>query len=446
METKLKARELQAEQYYLAFSAKSKMLSSNANRGVFVRVKLVEGPDVTVEVLHSGRVMVIKNLDSREDAWMYSPSQEKVKVVFNQKEPNQIWPKFTQKMIDNGWTKRELTISLGDVELSEREGYEGTPFLYHEYEEEKHIMTRLGWLQPVEAPVWRVPRAERMGLGAVEIPLPPKHEGALVSEEFLTNLRPFMEDFKTWAQRGTCGYFFFDDKMERKEDHKNQPCHASVGRVQGKWSYIVTNHRKGDGITDDMEASYITYLTEYSPYKDIFLVKDVEYIRENGYVLSLDTGAEFLASALFATRQIWEHPWVVIGGFNLYKARLNPKAAFLFGVATSVQGGGKCTFTSGSLGHCHIGISSMSDACIKNYLLGTPEKPGENFKKVNTYAYKVNKIWSSSEGSASSPYKALAKISPKGARGITVAEPYAVICDKAADVIEEWLDKEGVIL
>ena len=100
---KTKQRDLVVGQFYLAYSAQSKMLSSNGTNGIIVQYVGEKNGNPEVKVWRSTgttRNMSIVRLDERKDAFMIEFTEEVMKeLVFNiGQEGDFKWPKYTERM------------------------------------------------------------------------------------------------------------------------------------------------------------------------------------------------------------------------------------------------------------------------------------------------------------------------------------------------------------
>lgn len=432
--------------HYVAYSNKSKKLSSNGLAGVFVKVVSVTDTDVKVEVLSHKYTMDIKNISTREDAWIYEPNIDKFKVKVIQKVKSDDYPKFTDKMIEAGWGGKQLEIDISSIRLSHKEGNDGHSII-SVTEDDKRATLRVGWIAPVEPPEWRIPRAERMGVGAVEIKLPPKPVSA-EEQEVLTSLSAHINKLVKGANKNSCCAFsVINDENKEIFYGSSEPCHASLSRPEQegapKW-VLSTHQRVGENITDVIRDAYISYLTNYSMFKDAFYIKDTEWIIANCYVMRTDVSANLLAGALMATRQIWEHHSHMVGWYRLMEQGIPADLAFMFGSLTSVSDGGKkAKFSDLGGSHCQFHIGLMSDECIKNAFNHNPTNVKRGLYKDSPYYEGVNAMWSKNFGNTHSALTPLRSIKVGGG-GWDSAIPIDDAMEQAADIIEDWMKRNAL--
>lgn len=450
---KLTASKLVVDNVYVAYSSKSKKLSTNGNKGVFVKVKQVKGQDVSVEILgKSGNNVVIRNVDEREDAFIYDPSSAPIPVVVKCEDFNE-WPKFTQRMIDQRLNGTEFVFNADELYVNTREGVgEGVTLIRHDAGSINPLTGdtvrdnyRINWIVPKEAPEWRVPRAQRMGIGAVQIPLPPKpvEQG---HKEVIEKLQPLLIDMKDGHKDGNNISHFSIKDFKAKDRVRNYVCHAglrSKDHAEGV-DYLITlgvnpsvggSYCNGLPSTDGAVDWYITYLTSYSPFASLFLSKDVEQIKETGYVIDASFGGNLVACACYATRMLWETPQRIEGMYALYLAGMAPDVAFIFGGQTSIFAKGKMKMGYTSSGHSHFQNDRASDDCYENFLNHEAYRQGKPYSKGG-HNSSTDDMWSKNYGERSPIYEKLYKL--KGT-GYDSSLPVDDFIEQASDIIDEWL-------
>ena len=446
--TKLKTDGLEVGALYIAYSARSKMLSSNGPCGVFVKVLDVNAQGVSVDIIGTGKTMVLKNLDTRQDAWMYSPFDVEMEV--NVKPVNGQWPQLSERMVKEGWNNKKIPFISTELYENKNDAVGDLTYLLRHRDENQVINNiRLNWVSPSLPPEWRIPRAQRMGIGAVEIKLPPKpvaeqHKGVI--EGFAKQLDKLCKGHKS----GCVSYMMVDN--EGKEAwHLNEACHYDLKRENnyGKRKYVLsTGHLVDPMVTADAHYLWIVYLTSYSPYADAFITKDPEFIIKWGYVMDCNVPKRILAGALMATRQVWEHPERAMGFLEIYKQGINIDAAFIFGGWCNAYCEAGMKLSLGTTGHSHDEPNSMSDQCIANFIHHSPQQAGKLYCDDIYYSEGdgVNGMWSTSYGTACSIREKLKGIIRKGtsAWDKKALVPVIECAERAADIIDEWLVKKGI--
>jgi hypothetical protein len=457
---RLNIKQLEIGGNYLAYSAKNKMLSSP--NGTLVKVAEVSGTGIKVQVLGipDAPLTAIARLDSRQDAWVYDPAGCDVVMKMADFDETQ-WPFWTPRLEASGWKQREFILDVSRFYLNTREGAGNGVTLYRMEETQINEKTGrpyvtnfpLNWLTPVNPPEWRVPRAERMGLGAVELPLPPKPVKP-EHEEAVKNLMPFLKKID-----GVCtenvNHIRVDADFKHYDRRVNQACHRAIQEEPGfqakyvctmGWNSGSSSWVKGRPCDEALEL-YITYLTSYSPYAEAFLTKDVKFILEHGYVIDGDAPNRIVAGACFATRQVWERPGRAEAFLELYKAGVPLDAAFMFGSQCSVFKGGKMKFGLTSSDHNHFQNGRVSDKCMVNFLKHKPEFPGDAYTQ-DVYASSgpggVDGMWSKAYGKTSLIHKKLLDIKRSNGTPMDNALSVAEAVEQAADFIDEWLDKHDL--
>lgn len=460
---RLSVKNLVVGGIYLAYSSKSKKLSSPV--GTLVEVVEVSGASVKLNVLGKTEAehAAIRNLDSRQDAWIYDPSGVEIEMQLCPDFDKGQWPRWTPRLEASEWATKKFLLDISKIYKVEREG-EGQGVSLIRMEEtdinpktERPYVTNfpLNWLQPVNPPEWRIPRAERMGLGAVELPLPPKPVKP-EHEEALKNLMPFLEKMVSSHEKENTSFIKVGADFKESEEHFNQVCHRNI-QTNAAFvpDYICTlglnTTTKGGWCkgrpNDEALVLWITYLTCYSPYADVFITKDPQFIIKYGYVIDTNFPNRLVAGACYATRQAWETPWRADAFAELYKSNIPLDAAFVFASQCSLFKGGKIKFSMGSSGHNHFQNAQASDKCIINFITHKPERAGTSYRKsVNASggAGGVDGMWSKHYGSPSEIYKKLADIKNPKAPPHDNALQVDVALEIAADLIDDWMGKHGL--
>lgn len=441
---KLTVAGLEVGKVCVAYSAKSKMLSSNGKNGVFVLIEEIKGKDVKVKILGLDKSMVIKNVDGRQDAWIYSPD-DTLKIKIKGAVGDKKGVTFTQRVFDL-YHDKERNFDMNAVYKHERDDeHKGKIFYRFRGEDEKFSTLHFGWVFPVVEPEWRVPRAQRMGIGAVEIKLPPKPVGA-EEEELLTKLSAAIKEFnKNKQPLRVASFIGLDDKGKIIGKEYSGPCHAALDCWNGV-HYILSCHpeqRTEGTVSDNVVVDYINFLTNYSNFKDAFLIKDADWILKNCYILTGEVSAQLVAGACMATRQIQEHPQVVLAWHGLMKQGIDANMAFIFGCSATIDNKGGMLFNASNYGHIQFAHRSMSDDNIINYLDGKiviqndlPYKSKSNYRGVD-------RMWGELKDS-SSIWDRLNNVGGKGTGWQRKYLPIEDACEQAADVIEAWMKENGV--
>lgn len=457
---KLTNARLEVDQIIVAHNPKSKIL--NATKGLFCKVISKAEKSVKVQVL--GTKTEIRFSTETEGAWAYDPSSADTNVVVNCSDFN-AWPRFTPRMQAEGWQGKAFKWDSGELHLDrdERSQGFGLTLLRHKGDtidpDTQQPYTNnflMSSIFPAELPEWRVPRAERMGIGAVELPLPPKPV-SVEHQEVIDKLTPKLNALRE-NHRSNVSFARYNDTLTKESVSAGQACHADLQRecsVKNP-AYVATiglndaadDHGWRKGVaSDEATKLWITYLTGYSPYADAFLTKDPEYILKYGYVLTTDVPNCLLVGACFATRQLWERPQRCEGFLELYKAGIPLDAAFVFGCQTSEYKDGRMKMAEAGSGHSHLKHSGLSDTCLLNFIDHTPGRAGkktyrESYNASGSNDYGVDGMWSKDFDTASPMYKKLSDIKENGGYGKSL--PVDEVVERACDIIDDWLKKNEV--
>lgn len=457
---KLTNARLEVDQIIVAHNPKSKVL--NEPNGLFCKVISKAEKSVKVQVL--GTKTELRFSTETEGAWAYDPSSADTNVVVNCSDFN-AWPRFTPRMQAEGWQGKVFKFDSAELHLDrdERSQGHGITLLRHKGDtidpDTNQPYTNnflMSSIFPAQAPEWRIPRAERMGIGAVELPLPPKP----VSVEHVEVIEKLTPVLNALRENHRSNVSFSRHSIDFKQESRStaQACHADIQRdTNFKVAYVTTiglndsdSHNgwvKGKA-SDEATRLWITYLTGYSPYAEAFLTKDPDYILKYGYVLRADVPTCLLVGACFATRQLWERPQRCEGFLELYKAGIQLDASFVFGCQTSEYANGKMKMAEQGNSHSHLNHTGLSDQCIINFIDHKPAVAGnktytESHNASGVGDYGVDGMWSKDyREKVSGMYKTLSNIKGGGQWGSSL--PIDEMVDRACDAIEDWLIKNEV--
>lgn len=438
---KATAKDLVVGNVYVAYSAQSKMLSSNGMAGVFVKVEEVVGENVKVFILHKNRSMLIKDVFNHKDKFIYNPTQD-FKVKVSQQDVSDAYPKFTEQMVKDNWPNAEFDVSLSDVTLTTKEGFAGIPCLRLSKDDQRKML-RMEWMSPVTIPEWRIPRAERMGKGVVEINLPPKPVSA-EEEELIASLGAHLKEFKENERHDRVSSFVIVDKnFKNKETEYSGPCHAALNRTDVPHpKYILSLHsnQSEQKLPKEIVDNYLSYLTNYSMFKDAFLIKDVEWIKANCHIISGDVSGQHVGGACISTRQMWEYPSGIEAWWNLLKEGIPADLAFIFGMGCHKKSKTHWKFGNMGGGHFQFELNNMDDDAIKNaFDHKAPEADKEPYISTKRYSG-LCAMWGG--GGMSKAVERLRKIGGGGYGSAGVAQDD--FFEQAADIIEEWMKEQGL--
>ncbi|QHJ82115.1 MAG: hypothetical protein [Caudoviricetes sp.] len=464
---KLLVKNLVVGTTYVAFSARNRMLSRNGDSGVFVKVVSISGANIKVQVLGTSTETSINSLDTRKDAWMYDPAGSDMNVVARIAD-KAAWPGFSPRMAREGWDNKAFVFKEdGLYEVTEEDNADkaGTLLLRHEgdtidpEEDMPYINTFLmSDIYPAEPPEWRIPRAQRMGIGAIELPLPPKPV-AEQHKAIIDALSPHVVELRKKHTSENVSFAKYDADFDLVNEYRNQVCHARLQRTDDKRvKYILTigrNDLQGKSswvkgyASDEATRLYVTYLVSYSPYKNVFITKDVDFILEHGYIIDARQPARLVVAGCYATRQIWEKSERCEGFLSLYKAGIPLDLAFVFGCQCSEYKEGKMKFAQQGSDHSHLANGQLSNKCILNFLDGKPQFAGKPYNVDESASdnkhggsYGVNGMWSSDFAVKTSPmFEKLKDIKQPGGWGKALPVEDAV--ERAADLIDDWIKEVG---
>ena len=187
-----------------------------------------------------------------------------------------------------------------------------------------------------------------------------------------------------------------------KDGHTKQqssaPCHGFINELGNNVNHIITYIKTG--ITGDAERFYTYWLTQVSPYKDLFLVKDVDLITDiKCFVVDVNYPSNLVSSALISSRLFWESKLKLEVFYKLCKRGVDSNLAFV--VAQSALHGddsNTLSFCQTDSWHFTLLPCGMTNKGIINFTLGLPLNKNELFTKNQDFTspHRVFDLWGGS--------------------------------------------------
>lgn len=349
--------------------------------------------------------------------------KDTLEVVIKKPSNMEEWPGWTPNMdVLDG---HKMVIKLEDIELLEEDGIREHYLMVSE-----EVGINLAWVEPFSVPDFKEGEYRHL-FKPVEIALPKKPLG--LSEIKLLSDDSIQEAFSHIKKgaRGTASWCVITgDKIK---DNFGEVCHASLTRA-GKCDYIVTEFGK---VKTEESIWWAYYLSNLSPLKDCFLLKDVDAIVNGSYVLDVKQPANAIGMACIATRQAWEFRDKVEAFYALCKRGVPVDLAFLAAQKAVCQGDTlKWTRDHGSHGVIPIGsIGDMGCVSFINHKYTTPKGP---FCESNDY-YGTDNLFK--VGGDKKLHDMLYGIGGERVRGIIKGLPVEESLDRCVEVLQEWCDE-----
>lgn len=404
---KLKSAELQKGEFYLAYSAKSKKLTRHGNGGVIVEYigETKKGRHTFKIPMANGKFfeMAISNLDTRKDAFVVELTKKNLEQMkFNIGDEGAFFPKYGPKTRERAEKGVEVTFNslMKPDERYPEDKRDGTatlvfsvaggerPVYLNNYQAKvvTDVLQLVCSADEIEAKriAEEKARIEKLKEGGVRLAVGKMELG----QKCLPNLLKLRKEFtkKSDGQRArNCSYTTLYGDAETGEihtqfDYINAPCHASICSINGELRkvikkkgstrlYILTNvmktFDKGSYTQHNTEAikAWVNFLVNDSVYADLFVDKDVNTIIKYGYVVNCDAPSNVVASALMATRCIYEYG---MRGLAFHKLRQHLPANLAYYVSQFASGDcdDKGQMTSLNFGYTGSGHSPMCQASM----------------------------------------------------------------------------------
>jgi len=227
--------------------------------------------------------------------------------------------------------------------------------------------------------------------------------------------------------------------------HEMAACYAPLSRmrIDGSPLYIInsvqTDHPKWKKVVPDTRKAFLSYLVERSPYKDIFLIKDVDHIIEYGALCTTKVSANFLVSGLTIMRTLWEYTDVPRFWKKLVDLGVNEDMALL--VAHTMGGAKKITYNQQHGGHRAFNGSTLYTSELQNFLKRKMPGALDNYHDIMTYR-KIHGLWRDIQTE-----DFLKEYTPKHKKVVREwGEVYTERWDTTLKPFAEWLKKQYPIL
>lgn len=349
--------------------------------------------------------------------------KDAIEVVVKKPSKTDTWPGWTPAM--DKFNGHKMEIKQADIELFEEDGIK-----------EHYLMIgddtgiNLAWVEPTSVPEFKDEQYKHL-FKPVEIALPKKPLG--LSEIKLLSDDSIQEAFSNIKKgaRGTASWCVITNGEVKNKF--SEPCHAGLQR-SGKCDFIVTDFGK---VKTDEAIWWAYYLSNLSPLKDCFLLKDVDAIVEGSYVLDVKQPANAIGMACIATRQAWEYECRVTAFYALCKRGVPVDLAFL-AAQKAIYQGDTLKWTRDHSGHGVIPIDTIGDKGCVSFIHHKYTKPKSPFCEDNYY-YGTDNLFK--VGGDSKLSDALEEIGGERVRGMIKGLSIEESLDRCVEVLQEWADE-----
>ena len=428
---KCKKDELVVGEFYLTYSSKSKNLARNGKGGVIVQYvgKTAKGDNTFKIPLANGTFfdMHLTNLDTRKDAFVVKLDKNNTdQIKFAIGDEGAFNPKFgpkTRERAANGVEIKYSSIMNPEARYPE-ESQDGTPTLVftiegvdrpvylnnYQVNVTTNVLELVCTYDELEAKRIAEERAkiEKLREGGVRLAVGKMELGQKCLPDLLDLRKKFIARSNIHSSYN-CSYSVLYGDVETGEvgsqyNYYNAPCHASICetrdvdiKVRHKRLYILSSVIKdycsGKSIKHNTEAirAWVSFMVNDSVYADLFVDKDVNAILKYGYVVNCDAPSNAVASALMATRSIYEYGQRGLA-FHKLSQHLPPNLAYFVaqhatGVVDNKGELTSLTFTNSTSGHSPLNHVSMSVECIVRLTLGYVDttRVNRSLQEVNDY-------------------------------------------------------------
>lgn len=350
--------------------------------------------------------------------------KDTIEVVVHKPSKTDKWPGWSPAM--DKFDGVHIQIKAGDIELFDEDGIKE---YYLMIDDETGV--NLAWVEPASVPEFKDEQYKHL-FKPVEIALPKKPLG--LSEIKLLADDSIQEAFAAIKKgaNGTANWCVVRDGSVKNKF--GEPCHYSLHNA-GECDYIVTEFGK---VKTDASMWWGYYLSNLSPLKDCFLLKDMDSIVEGGgYVLDVNQPANAIGMACIATRQAWEYVDRVNAFYALCKRGVPVDLAFL-AAQKSVYNNGTLKWSRDHSGHGVIPVGTIGDkGCVSfiNHKMTEPKKP---FVKSNNYSGTDNLF---KAGGDKTFEQGLEQIGGEVVRGMVKPLPVEKSLDACVEFLQGWADE-----
>lgn len=192
---------------------------------------------------------------------------------------------------------------------------------------------------------------------------------------------------------GTNAFFYTTTDKQVVKSH-NTACYARLKGVVTSPLYLIDFPMVNRGKwpeTSEVQKPFMDYMMNRSPYKDIFLLKDVEHALQYGFLCDTTIPSNLLIGGLTVMRSLWEYTYIPLRWKELVDLGVNEDMALL--AAHCISGRkGSWTFTKQGSGHRAFEPDTMSRDVIKNFLKRKMANPQGSLRDTKTYSH-ITALW-----------------------------------------------------
>ena len=184
----------------------------------------------------------------------------------------------------------------------------------------------------------------------------------------------------------TCRYGYIDNKGQGHPPN-NTACHAGLSYPTSgdNTEYVVEYLDSHPDITKEMKRAFAEWLVNFSPFRSIFVERDIEKIMDDEFVVaSVDHPYTLLAAGLMACRALSEHPSTGKIWYELVSNGCHPSLAFYIAYAYKTDGKQLWPGHSQHTG-CYDPICVQRGTLV-NFLNDNITKKSDSYRKKKYYS------------------------------------------------------------
>lgn len=350
--------------------------------------------------------------------------KDTIEVVIHKPSETDKWPGWSPAM--DKFDGHKMQIKAGDIELFDEGGLKE-----HYLMVDDETGVNLSWVEPVSVPEFKDEQYKHL-FKPIEIALPKKPLG--LSEIKLLADDSIQEAFAAIEKgaEGTSNWCVVNNGSVKNKF--GEPCHYSLHNT-GECDYIVTEFGK---VKTDASKWWGYYLSNLSPLKDCFLLKDIDTIVDSGgYVLDVTQPANAIGMACIATRQAWEYEDRVNAFYALCKRGVPVDLAFL-AAQKAVYSKDTLKWTRDHNGHGVIPVGAIGDKGCVSFINHKMTQPKQPFVKDNNYSGTDNLF---KAGGDKTFEQGLEQIGGEMVRGMVKPLPVEQSLCACVEFLQEWADE-----
>ena len=401
---KCEVEEVVVGDFYVAYSARSKKLSSKGLGGVVVNVKSKTDTSVTVSFFDNNvkkQTVTMLNVNTRKDCFLVPFNNDLVcqlDIEFD-KDTKFIQPRLSRRMLGLESTKISNVNFMGSGLL--KDDYSPMCVISGDTDDGRCSYFCTGQLiittplantvvskDCVEAEARKELKRKILALKEGGVRLVRGKQGGENNLESLAEARVEVMKYQKRYKRSCCVYsnvYILNDSI--KSEPMNAICHSDTAVRDFKdRRYIISGVTQDQGSNASKEASaiWLDFLANRSPVADVFITKDVKDMIKNGAVFDCRYPSNAVQFALIATRQPWEYA-ARVGTFKMLRELIPERYAFLISHYASGDIKDGINWSNLSSGHSLFNGAYLDKNTIINFVYGGFDQVNKPFNEVQSY-------------------------------------------------------------